>query len=53
MNRALLRHDEPAKLRDEVAHFLNQFPLYPLHYSLDRYLDESFARGLIEEIVGW
>jgi len=53
LSRALLRHDQPSKLRDEVAHFLNQFPLFPLHFSLDAFLDEPFARGLIKEIVGW
>lgn len=53
ISRALRRHDEPAKLRDEVAYFLRDYPLHPLQYSLDAQLHEPFARRLLEEILAW
>lgn len=50
LRRVILRHEDPAPVRNDVARFLSDHPLDPLPYSFDGLYESPAAHRLLSEV---
>lgn len=51
LSRLILKNEEPLSVRNEIALFLEDYPIETLHYSLDRHYYTPSGIRLIEEVT--